>query len=121
MPSICQLREHLAARALLAENHATLGILPMQMKAMLAKVNANQGNAVHDDGPQKEKSPLSLPLAGIGLTISLNPGSLHCRSCVKATELVVAGRRRAVTRLSTHVLVLESLNFLLGADAGVAL
>src|SRR5574343_798818 len=48
-------------------------ILPMQMEAMLAKVNAYQGNAVHGDGLQKEKSPLSLPLAGIGLTISLSP------------------------------------------------
>jgi hypothetical protein len=45
----------------------------MQMEAMLSKINANEGYRVHDDGLQKEKSPLSLPLVGIGLTISLRP------------------------------------------------
>ena len=41
---------------------------------MLSKINTNEGKRIHDDGLQKEKSPLSLPLAGIGLTISLKLG-----------------------------------------------
>jgi len=70
---IGQLRQQLATRELFTKDHATLGILPMQMKAMLSKINTNESNRIHDDGLQKEKSPLSLPLVGIGLAISLSP------------------------------------------------
>ena len=49
------------------------------MEAMLPKINPNQRHSVHD-GLQKEKSPLSLPLRGIGLTISLKPDSKRRRA-----------------------------------------
>jgi hypothetical protein len=44
----------------------------VQVEAVFAQINSNESDSVHDDGLQK-KSPLSLPLAGIGLTISLIP------------------------------------------------
>jgi hypothetical protein len=59
------------------------------MKAMLSKINANEANDVHDSGLQEESS-LSLPLAGIGLTISSKSARFTPRVAANWVQLVHA-------------------------------
>jgi hypothetical protein len=54
--NIAEQREHLAARDLLAPDHAIRCRLGEQVEAMLAQVDSDQRDGVHDDLP-KTKQP----------------------------------------------------------------
>jgi hypothetical protein len=71
---IGQLRQHLAMREFLTKNHATLGILPMQIEAMLSKINANQGYCVNNNALQKGKIPTQLTAGGDRADHLIKPG-----------------------------------------------
>ena len=64
--------EQILARALLAKHHPAGRVLPMQMEAVFAQIDANQRDGAHEVS-QKNNPHSAYRFVGIGLTISLAP------------------------------------------------
>src|SRR5262249_11477263 len=61
--NVAQQREHLVARELPAQHHAARCRLCVEMEAMLAKIDSDQRDGIHDDLP-KGNSPISVSRSG---------------------------------------------------------